>query len=62
MELTFEEQMIYDSLLGQELHFDELAKLTKLETKVLLTLLMRMEIKGIVSKLPGNYFTINQNN
>ena len=62
LELTFEEQMIYDNLLGQELHFDELAKLTKLETKVLLTLLMRMEIKGIVSKLPGNYYTINENN
>ena len=57
-----EEQMIYDNLLGQELHFDELAKLTKLETKVLLTLLMRMEIKGIVSKLPGNYYIINENN
>ena len=58
LELTMDEQLIYDTLDGEELHFDELSKKTGLETKVLLTLLMRMEIKGIVSKLPGNYYTI----
>lgn len=60
IELSFDEQLIYNNLIGQELHFDELAKKTKLETKVLLTMLMRMEIKGVVSKLPGNYYSINQ--
>jgi len=60
IELSFDEQLIYNNLVGQELHFDELAKKTQLETKVLLTMLMRMEIKGIVCKLPGNYYSINQ--
>lgn len=59
LELSMDEQVIYDNLFGHEVHFDELCQKTKLETKVLLTLLMRMEIKGIVSKLPGNYYCLN---
>lgn len=61
-QMSIDEQLIYDKLKGQELHFDEIASLTKLETKVLLTLLMRMELKGIVNKLPGNYYNINLKN
>ena len=60
IELSFDEQLIYNALDGNELHFDELLKETKLETKVLLTMLMRMEIRGIVNKLPGNYYSINK--
>lgn len=60
LELSFDEQLIYNTLVPQELHFDEIAKITKLETKVLLTMLMRMELKGIVSKLPGNYYSLNK--
>lgn len=60
VELSFDEQIIYNALSGHELHFDELASITKLETKVLLTMLMRMELKGVVSKLPGNYYSINR--
>ncbi len=58
LELTIDEQIIYDNLVGQELHFDDLLKITKLETKNLATLLMRMELKGIVEKIPGNYYML----
>lgn len=58
LQLTYEEQMIYDMLVSGELHFDELAKNLKIETKVLSTMLMRLEIKGIIQKLPGNYYSI----
>jgi DNA processing protein len=58
LELSFDEELIYNSLIGHELHFDEISQVTKMETKVLATMLMRMEIKGIVCKLPGNYYSI----
>lgn len=61
LELSFDEQLIYDNLVGQELHFNDLLKSTKLETRVLSTLLMRMEIKGIVEKHPGNYYVVKIN-
>lgn len=58
IELSFDEQTIYDVLVGEELHFDEIARKTQLDVKILLTMLMRMEIKGIVNKLPGNMYKI----
>lgn len=61
VELSLDEQLIYDTLIGQELHYDDLQKSTKLETKVLSTLLMRMEIKGIIEKHPGNYYIVKSN-
>lgn len=62
LELTFDEQMIYDKLEGQELHFDDLQKETKLATNVLQTLLTRLVMKDIITKLPGNYYTIMKKN
>ncbi len=58
IQLSYDEQMIYDLLLGQERHFDELIKLTKLETKTLQTLLMRLVLKGVVDKQPNNYYGV----
>lgn len=58
IQLTMEEQLIYDTLLGHEKHFDEIAKATGLETKALQTLLMRLALKGVVNKLPGNYYSL----
>lgn len=58
LQLTCDEQLIYDLLLGQEKHFDELIKETKMEAKVLQTWLMRMILQGIVQKLPGNYYEL----
>ena len=39
-----------------EVHYDELLEKSKLEPKVLNTLLMRMELKGMISKV-GNYYS-----
>lgn len=61
LELSMDEELIYNALLGQELHFDDLQKSTKLETKVLSTMLMRLEIKGVVEKHPGNYYVVKDN-
>ena len=58
IQLTSDEQIIYSTLDGMELHFDDIVQRTKLETKVLQTCLMRMEIKGILRKLPGNYYEL----
>lgn len=58
IQLTYDEQMIYDALTGHELHFDEISKVVNMETKVLTTMLMRMELKGIVLKLPNNYYKL----
>lgn len=60
LELSMDEQLIYDTLRGQELSFDDLLKSTKMETKILSTMLMRMEIKGIIEKHPGNYYIIKE--
>lgn len=58
IQLSYEEQMIYDLLLGQERHFDEILKLSNMETKTLQTLLMRLVLKGVVEKLPNNYYGV----
>lgn len=60
LELTFDEKIIYDVLVGGEMHFDEIATKTGLDAKILLTMLMRMEIKGIISKMPGNMYMITK--
>ena len=59
IQLTYEEQLIYDCLLGHEKHIDELVKETGLEFKVLQTLLMRMTLNKIVSKQPNNFYALN---
>ena len=58
VQLSYEEQMIYDLLLGQERHFDEILKLSNMETKTLQTLLMRLVLKDVVEKLPNNYYGV----
>ena len=51
--------MLYISLRPERYSFDIIKK-TKMETKVILTMLMRMEIKGIIKKLPGNLYAIDR--
>lgn len=58
IQLTMEEQLIYDTLLGHEKHVDEIVSATGLEIKVVQTLLVRLTLKGVVSKLPGNYYSL----
>ena len=59
IQLNYEEQLIYDCVLGHEKHFEEISKETNIETKNLVTMLIRMELKGIITKLPGNYYKVN---
>ena len=56
VQLSFEEQAILNTING-ETHFDEILSLTKIDTKMLLTLLTEMELNGIIKKIPGNYYT-----
>ena len=58
IQLTCEEQLVYSLLVGHEMHFDELLKNSNMKTGALSTVLMRLEIKGIINKLPGNYYTL----
>lgn len=58
--LSFDEQKVYDALELNELGLDELKSNTGIEPKVLLTTLMRLEIRGIIKKLPGNIYTIDR--
>lgn len=58
IQLTMEEQLIYDTLLGQEKHIDEIVSATGLEIKTVQTLLVRLTLKGVVNKLPGNYYSL----
>lgn len=58
IQLTLEENMIYDALIGEEKHFDELIKIVGMDAKTLQTWLMRMMLKGVVDKLPNNYYAL----
>ena len=55
-ELSSQEMLILDCIGAQETHFNEIQIKTKIDTKILLTLLTTMELKGIIKKLAGNYY------
>ncbi len=56
VQTTLEEGAIMGLLEVGELHFDELKAKCGYETRVLNTLLTRMELLGLIKKLPGNYY------
>ena len=56
IQLSLEEQAVLNVLDG-ETHFDEIQIQTKIDTKTLITLLTTMELRGIIKKLTGNYYT-----
>lgn len=55
-QLTMEEQLILDTLKTDEVHYEDLVRKLGIEPKRLSTLLMRLELKGVITKLPGNYY------
>ncbi len=57
MQLTLDEQLILSVLSTNELHYEELLEGTKLDVKVLNTLLMKLEMKKVIKKLPGNFYS-----
>lgn len=58
LELTSEQQMVYDLLLENDLQFDDIKNKIKLSPNELNTLLTEMELFGIIKKKVGNYYGI----
>ena len=57
MQTNLEETAILNALDAGELLFDQLQQIVGYETRVLNTLLTRMELLGLIKKLPGNYYS-----
>lgn len=55
-DLDAEELAVLDALGHEQLHFDTLLVNTNLSIGLLSTLLLRMDLKGIIKSLPGNYY------
>lgn len=55
---TKEEQKILDLLRNETLHFDQIAKMTRLDSAKLGSILSIMEIKGLVKSLNGGVYSI----
>ncbi len=58
IQLSIEEQLILNILKSDEVHYDELLVKTKLDPKKLNTLLTTMQVRGLISKLPGNFYAV----
>lgn len=56
IQTNMDEQIILDIIKTDEVHYDELLEKSGLEPKALNTLLMRMELKGIIKKV-ANYYS-----
>jgi len=56
VQLSFDEKIIIDILGGDEIHFDEIVEKSKMNVKVLTTLLTNMEMSGLIEKLAGNQY------
>ncbi|MCL2540774.1 MAG: DNA-processing protein DprA [Firmicutes bacterium] len=57
-QLSLDEQVIFEALKLEPLHYDEIKKITKLEPKTINSLLTTMEINGLIEKLPGNIYCL----
>ncbi|WP_054694478.1 hypothetical protein [Syntrophomonas palmitatica] len=51
-----EEKRIVDFMGSEAIHFDELLQLSAMNIGQLSTLLLRLEIQGIIRSLVGNYY------
>ena len=56
VEIDEKDKVVLDILGLDEMHFSDIIKNTKMSTAQLNTLLLKMELKGLVEKLPGNFF------
>ena len=55
-QLTMEENLILCSLNGEEKNLDDIVEETNISSKDAISLISSLEIKGIIKRLPGNYF------
>ena len=60
-ELDNMENTVYQLLLTDELHFDELVRMTGFSGGELTACLTMMEINGIIKQLPGRMYTLARN-
>ncbi len=58
IELNFDENKIYNYLKDGEKSFDDIQMHTAISVQSLNTCLTTMQIRGIIKKLPGNYYAI----
>ena len=58
LQLSLEESCVYELLKMGEMHYNELLTASGLEPRKLNTLLMRLEINGVIKKLAGNVYSI----
>ncbi len=59
VQLSLEEQMLLDALGTDDMHYDQLLHILNFAPRALTTLLLRMEIKGLIVKLSGNIYRKN---
>ena len=57
IQLSIDEEMILSILGTNELHYEELLEKSGMEPRVLNTMLVKLELKKIITKLPGNYYS-----
>ena len=57
-QLTTEEVLVYSALQDDDRHFEELLDLTGLSMGELMATLTKLEVLGVIKKLPGNYYGI----
>lgn len=55
-EVSQDEKLVLDALYEGEMDFDSLEAKTHISSKSLISLLTRMEISGLIKKLPGNFY------
>ena len=58
IELSFDENKIYNFLKDGEKNFDDIQYHTNISVQNLNTYLTTMQIRGIIKKLPGNHYTV----
>ena len=59
VELNIIETLVVDALHDKELHFEELLEVTALSAGELSTLLMNLEINGIIEHTGGNFYSLS---
>ena len=59
VELNICETLVVEALHDKELHFEELLEITSLGAGELSTLLMNLEINGIIEQTGGNYYSLS---
>ena len=60
LSLPPEELAVYNYLSPYPEHIDAIIRKTQIESGKLLSLLLQLELKGIVQQLPGKYFSLSE--